>query len=151
MPSHFYDTSAIVKYFHPEPGSAHIMALVDQSDNTNRVSWLSVVEIQSAFMKRLRTRSITAPQMVSLRRFFYQALRERRFLLVRWKPHHSRHAVRLLTKHGGTHAFRTLDALQLAVALDLQRQGLIDQFVCADRVLCGIAQSEGMSVINPES
>jgi hypothetical protein len=45
---------------------------------------------------------------------------------------------------------RTLDALQLAVALDLQRQGLVHQFICADQSLCAITAAEGLPVINPE-
>ena len=44
---------------------------------------------------------------------------------------------------------RTLDALQLAVALALSHQGMIDHFVCADYRLCEMAIVEGLSVINP--
>jgi hypothetical protein len=45
---------------------------------------------------------------------------------------------------------RTLDALQLAVALDLRDQDLLTQFICADQRLCAIAAVEGLSVVNPE-
>jgi len=44
---------------------------------------------------------------------------------------------------------RTLDALQLAVALDLKAQGLLDFFVCADEILCQVAEKEGITVVNP--
>jgi predicted nucleic acid-binding protein len=44
---------------------------------------------------------------------------------------------------------RTLDALQLAVALALSHQGTLDHFVCADQRLCDTATEEGLSVINP--
>ena len=44
---------------------------------------------------------------------------------------------------------RTLDALQLAVALALSYQGMIDHFVCADDRLCEMALEEGLSVIHP--
>jgi len=43
-----------------------------------------------------------------------------------------------------------LDALQLAVALELRHQKLVDDFVAADTILCEIAALEGFSVINPE-
>jgi hypothetical protein len=45
---------------------------------------------------------------------------------------------------------RALDALQLAVALELQKQHLVDHFIAADKILCEVAQLEGLSVINPE-
>jgi hypothetical protein len=43
-----------------------------------------------------------------------------------------------------------LDALQLAVVLDLSGRGLVTQSVCADQRLCTIAAAEGLSVVNPE-
>lgn len=43
-----------------------------------------------------------------------------------------------------------LDALQLAVALDLSRQNLLDHFVVADHALAEIASLDGLPVINPE-
>ena len=45
--------------------------------------------------------------------------------------------------------FRTLDALQLAVALDLSRRGMTEYFICADTRLCETAQEEGLLIINP--
>jgi hypothetical protein len=60
------------------------------------------------------------------------------------------HAERLIRKHGSSHSLRTLDALQLAVALELRGRGLLGEFVCADRGLITVAAAEGLSVINPE-
>jgi hypothetical protein len=45
---------------------------------------------------------------------------------------------------------RTLDALQLAVALDLRSQELLDHFVVADESLATIAAAEGLGVVKPE-
>jgi len=44
---------------------------------------------------------------------------------------------------------RTLDALQLSVALLLHQTAPIDQFVCADQRLCEIALLEGLPTVNP--
>jgi len=44
----------------------------------------------------------------------------------------------------------TLDSLQLAVALDLREQGLIENFVAADKNLGEVAAAEGLSVLNPD-
>lgn len=57
---------------------------------------------------------------------------------------------RLIGKHSFTRRLRTLDALQLAVALDLADQTLLDHFVVADRELGEVATLEGLSVIDPE-
>jgi hypothetical protein len=43
-----------------------------------------------------------------------------------------------------------LDAIQIAVALGLKSQGLVEQFVAADKVLCEVATLEGFAVLNPE-
>ena len=45
---------------------------------------------------------------------------------------------------------RTLDALQLAVALQLRNHNLIDNLVAADTIFCEIARLEGLTVVNPE-
>jgi len=45
---------------------------------------------------------------------------------------------------------RTLDAIQLAVALDLTDQRLADKFVVADRALAEVATIESLHVISPD-
>jgi len=47
-------------------------------------------------------------------------------------------------------ALRTLDALQLSVALGFKRAGLVTVFVAADQKLCRVAMLEGFAVTNPE-
>jgi hypothetical protein len=42
-----------------------------------------------------------------------------------------------------------LEALQLSVALDLQRLGRIDTLVSADQLLCQLATLEAMPTVNP--
>jgi hypothetical protein len=51
--------------------------------------------------------------------------------------------------YGYTDRLRTLDSIQLAVALDLAEQRLLDLFVVTDRVLADIATREGLTVLNP--
>ena len=45
---------------------------------------------------------------------------------------------------------RTLDATQLAVALDLRGKSELDVFVVADKLLCEVAALEGLVVETPE-
>ena len=56
----------------------------------------------------------------------------------------------LVGKYGFTRRMRTLDALQLAIAMDLQEKSLLDVFVVADRLLAEVAVLEGLSTLNPE-
>ena len=49
-----------------------------------------------------------------------------------------------------TEALRSLDALQLSIAIELRRAGLVAVFVAADQKLCRLAALEGFDVTNPE-
>ena len=62
-----------------------------------------------------------------------------------------RDAEKLVATYGPNHRLRTLDALQLAVALDLKKRGLASTFVCADKTLCQVAELAGLAVLNPET
>jgi hypothetical protein len=44
---------------------------------------------------------------------------------------------------------RSLDALHLAVALDIREREGLDFFVCADKDLCTVAEAEQLRVLNP--
>ena len=68
------------------------------------------------------------------------AIREREFAL----------AERLIEQYAFDWRLRTLDAVQIAVALGLVRQKRIDYFVAADKVVCDVAAMEGFSVLVPE-
>jgi hypothetical protein len=59
-------------------------------------------------------------------------------------------AENLVLRYGFDHRLRTLDALHLAVAVDLRSQGLVDHFVAADKSICEVAALEQFSVLNPE-
>jgi predicted nucleic acid-binding protein len=55
----------------------------------------------------------------------------------------------LIGKHAMSRQLRTLDAIQLAVALHVHRSLPIDHFVCADQRLCDVAALEGLAFIKP--
>ena len=63
---------------------------------------------------------------------------------------HQNQAVRLLARYASTESLRTLDALQLAVALHVNSHTPLDYFVCADSPFCQTAALAGLSVLNPE-
>ena len=59
-------------------------------------------------------------------------------------------AERLIERYAFDLRLRALDALQIAIALSLKSQALVDHFVAADKILCAVAALEGFSVVNPE-
>ena len=57
----------------------------------------------------------------------------------------------MIAAHGVGCALRTLDSLQVAVALELARSGLVSAIVTADRTMLKVAAIEGLVGINPEA
>jgi predicted nucleic acid-binding protein len=152
MPGDFLDTSALAKHYHPEVGSAEIDRLWNDPAHTLHVSRLSVLEIVSVFGGKVRAGAISVADFDALRRRFSADLtKTKRLLGTRLLVAHYQEAERLLRQHGPVRRLRTLDALQLAVALDLHRRQAIDRIVSADRDLLVVAAVEGLGVFDPEN
>lgn len=98
----------------------------------------------------MRAGAISIADFESLRRRFAADLtKTKRLLGTRLRVGHYQEAERLLREHGPVRRVRTLDALQLAVALDLNRRKTIDRVVSADRDLLVLAAVEGLPVFDP--
>lgn len=150
MPAHFLDTSGVVKHYHPEIGTVEVDRLWADTAARLLVSRLGVLEAVSVFAKKVRSGSLSAADFGLVRRRFFADLRSRRPTIVRLLARHFQDADRLLQQYGLTHSLHTLDALQLAVAVDLRRRGMLDELVSADRVLLTIGALEGIKVFDPE-
>jgi uncharacterized protein len=111
---------------------------------------LTLVETISVFAIKVRTRAFDSPEFARLRGLFATHVARRRYQVVRLLNAHYDRAQDLVTSYGLTRQIRTLDALQLAVALHLHQMAPLDHFVCADQRLCDIAALEGLAVLNPE-
>jgi predicted nucleic acid-binding protein len=146
----FFDTSALGKYYHREIGTDRVDELIIASGELSLISRLSIVELHSVFAKKVRTKVISADDFELLRRRFAQDVRQRRFQIVRLTSPDFDMATKLIRRIGLNQNLRTLDALQLAIALKLREKGLIDRFICADQNLCILSAGEGLTVINPE-
>ena len=150
MARYFVDTSALVKYYHPEAGSPQVITIADDPKNLLFISRVGLVEIHSALGRKVRTGELPEATFRQVLRRFYADLRGRKFQLIRSSPIHERQAIRLLVQKGLTLSLRTLDALQLSAALWLKEQQQLDHFLCADTTLCEAARQEGLSIMNPE-
>jgi predicted nucleic acid-binding protein len=150
MAYNFFDTSALGKHYHPELGTSKVDQLLDALGDIHTISRSTVVEMHSVFAKKVRTGVLTMTEFNKITRRFRGDVAARRIRVIRLLVAHFHLAEQLLRQHAPTKNLRTLDALQLAVAIRFNAENPI-QFVCADQPLCVIATVEGLNVINPEN
>jgi hypothetical protein len=150
MADYFLDTSALGKHYHTELGTPEVDRLLGEPGARHFISRLAMVEIQSVFAGKARMSVISPSDCQLLRRRFLTDVSHRQFQVIRMTGFHYQEAERLLRIHGPGQRLRTLDALQLSVALELRGRGLLDHLVCADTGFIAVAAAEGLSVINPE-
>ena len=150
MAGHFFDSSALVKLYHPEAGTPAVDQIVNSAGNLVRISRLTVVELTSAFAIKVRTQSINREDADLFLRQFRGDVATGKLEIFSVAESEFAMAELLVGRYAFDLRLRALDALQLAVALELRNQELVDHFVAADTVLCEVARLEGFSVINPE-
>jgi predicted nucleic acid-binding protein len=149
MARYFFDTSGLVKHYHAEAGTDEVDRIIDESGAELLIARLTLVEIVSAFAIKVRTGEFDDVEFARLRGLFATHVARRRYDVFRLLNVHYDGSRDLIVKHGLRRQIRTLDALQLSVALHLHQAINIDQFVCADQRLCDIAALEGLPVLNP--
>jgi predicted nucleic acid-binding protein len=150
LQKYFFDTSALAKVYRKEIGSDSVDRILAEPGSQHIISRLTILEMESVFAIKVRTGEIDQQSLLMVRRRLATDLGRRRLLLAAVNDEHFRTARKLLFKHGAVEALRTLDALQLSVALSLNRAGLVTVFVAADQKLCRVATLEGFTVTNPE-
>lgn len=145
----YLDTSALVKHYVAEPGSAWLDGLLAHPDTLAVLSsHLAVVEATCAFARRLREGTITQPQHTRLLEAFRYDCTYR-YALLGTLPATIETACALANRH----PLRAYDALHLAAAWlasqELRSSSTSLVFVTADQVLIAAARSEGLATENP--
>jgi predicted nucleic acid-binding protein len=146
----FLDTSALVKYYRRELGSDFVEGMFADAGAQRLISRLAMLEIESAFATKIRTGEIDQETVLIARRRLESDLGRRNVLMASVGDEHFEIARRLLVRYGSERSLRTLDALQLSVAVGLRRAGFPPIFVASDLRLCDVAELEGFQVTNPE-
>lgn len=150
MAEHFFDTSAVMKHYRAEAGTPRVDALLADPGSHHFLSSLSVVESHSVLARWVRTGQMAPADFPSVSARFLADIAAGLWQIVHVIDADYDQARQLLARHGLSRALRTLDAVQLAVALRLRAGQPVDAFVCADSNLCHVAAAEGFTVINPE-
>jgi predicted nucleic acid-binding protein len=150
LAQYFFDSRALVKYYHAEIGSDCVAAIFAEPDRKIRISRIGLVEIQSAIAMKVRSGALKQAAAELQRQRLLLDVADSALEVYKVTEEHFSMAERLVARHSFSSRLRTLDAIQLAVALDLAEQQLSDQFVVADRVLAEMAAIESLQILNPE-
>ena len=141
MKLYFVDTSALVKRYHKEEGTDKIDEIFDLEDRVIVISNLTITETISAFKRKQNNGKISKDDLNSfISKFFFDIIRD--FLVLELTGKHIEESIRLVLERN----LRTLDALQLAISLDIKDFELV--FVSSDKQLCKTAEEEGLNVIS---
>lgn len=150
MSGYFFDSSALVKLYHAEAGTPVVEQIANESENLVRVARLTITEMTSAFAIKVRTQAISREDADAFLRRFRRDVAAGKLEVFSIAESEFAMAESLIERYAFDLRLRALDALQLAVALELRNQKLVDHFVAADPVLCEVGRLEGFPVINPE-
>ncbi len=150
MAGYFFDSSALVKRYVIERGSAWVISITDPAaGNQNHIVRLTGVEAISAITRVRRSGGISATDAtVAIADFRHDLAKEYRITEV------TRRLVRRAMILAETHALRGYDAVQLAAALTVNKQRLARGLsavilVSADTALNAAAMAEGLTVEDP--
>lgn len=120
MAGYFFDSSALVKLYHPETGTPTVDQIVEAPDNRVLISRLTVAEITSAFAIKVRTQSINREAAELFLRQFRNDVATGRLEVFSIGESEFAGADLLVERYAFDLRLRALDALQLAVALELR-------------------------------
>lgn len=151
LASFYVDTSALVKRYLPEIGSAWVRSLCSTQEII--ISSLSVTELASTLARRVREGGLATTDGLSIYRQFLADTKE--YVVLGLSMRIVREAATLLLVTPGSINLRSLDALHLASARTSRaramRSGLLGgSFVTSDRRLSLAAAAMGLDVVNPE-
>jgi hypothetical protein len=140
----------LVKLYHQEVGTALVDQIVQTTGTRVLISRLTGAELTSAFAIKVRTLALDREDADLLLRQFREDVVDGKLEVFSVGESEFVLTEQLVERYAFEFRLRALDALQLAVARELRDQHLVDHFVAADKVLCGVAALEGFPVINPE-
>ena len=151
MTAYCFDSSAVVKRYAPERGSAWVKSIVQPTaGNSVYLAQIGIVEIAAALSRKVRTHELRREDYEAALGLFLTDVRNAEFTLIPV----SDHIIELAVDLTGRHPLRGYDAVHLATAVILNR-ALHEAdappltFVAADTRLCDAAGREGLLSVDP--
>jgi predicted nucleic acid-binding protein len=136
----YLDTSAMIKLYVPEAGSAGVKQLVDDADFA-AISLIAYIETKAALARKRREQTITLKDYRTVVQDFDQDWEN--FFVVGVSENLVRRAGSLAEKH----ALRVYDAVHLASAVIVREESNQPvSFVCFDDRLSRAARREGLAI-----
>lgn len=152
MTAYFLDSSAVIKRYAPEVGTAWVRALtLPSAGNTILVAQMTQAEVISGVRRRVREGTI-APRVARAIRLLLDRHMRREYLVTELTAPIVHRAEDLLEQH----PLRAYDALQLASAFDSNTRLVAAGvgpliFVAADTRLLAAAAAEGLATDDPNA
>ena len=141
----FFDTSALVKFFHKEQGTEKVTDLIGNSENEVWILDLAKLEFRSAVFRRFRSGEIEKDELAIALRYFTEQLLS--FNVETIGPGVLKEAESLIDEYGMDFGLRTLDALHLGAFRLLSENDWI--FITSDKNLAEVAKATDAQVLDP--
>lgn len=147
MSVYFADTSALIKHYITETGSAWVSSWATQkAGHIVVISRLTTAEVIGGLARRQREQTITPADLIALRGTFFSHV-DKVYTVINLNKDVLEEAGNLLVRH----PLRTLDAIQLAAALKAAQTFPGLAFVSADIRLLQAAAAEGLTTDDPNA
>jgi predicted nucleic acid-binding protein len=147
------DSSAVVKRYAPEQGSAWVKSLgASDVENSLYLAQIGLVEIAAALSRKVRTQELSRDDYEAALWLFLTDVQAEAYVIAPLSDPIVELAVDLTRRH----PLRGYDAVHLATAVTLNKALLGADvapltFVAADDRLCAAARGEGLTTENPNA
>jgi predicted nucleic acid-binding protein len=148
MPRYFLDSSALVKRYHQEAGSASVESLLARPGHRFFISRLALVEVHSAFARLVREAVISPTDFVRLMARLEEDVAAGLLAVAALSSPRLADASALLSQQGLSYPMRALDAIHLATAQALHLRSRLAAFVAADKKLLTTAAACGLAILD---
>ena len=147
----YWDTSAVLKLFVKEAGSEYLEKKLLDVSNRVVVCHLTIVEVHSVLYRQVRKSLLKLKNVLGAQGQLQHFIRHNQLSVFETRRKHFDSAIQLIQHYGEKRECQTLDAIQLAVAVDIQQRYGLSEFVCADHGLLSLAKTFGLPTIDPET
>jgi len=143
----YLDSSALVKNYFPERGSNEVTDWIHRASNL-WISEITLLEVTSALARKVRDEELTREEFNGMvGRFATDVANDARFGLIHLDEKVKSRAQNLLETYGIMGKLRTLDALQLASAMQIAEPPGAPVMITADEDLYAAAKLTGLKAI----